>query len=103
MVPLVAIAAVDFVRGIEVVIDLDINLLAVNGFADSKAIVGARAAQNPTVACRIEAVADLVIVRHRHDIEQLRHVPGRIHASSIGIPGLALNNRVRAIRLRRSV
>lgn len=65
--------------GTEVVVDLDVDLLALVVFAQSQNIVAAACSPNPFVARDIQAVANFVIVHGRHKV-------GEAVDESAGIP-----------------
>ena len=84
---LVTPARVDFISGVEVVIDFDVELLADIGLAETEPIRTAACLLHPTVVRCVQAVAYLVVVRRRHRAQHLFDVSGRIHLAAIGIPG----------------
>ena len=88
---LIAPARVDFISGVEIVIDFDIELLADIGLAEAEPIRTTTGLLHPTIIGRIQAIAKLVVVRPRHRAQHLFYVSGRIHLGAIGIPGRSLN------------
>ena len=97
-------SAIDFVSGAEIVIDLDVELFACIGGAETKPIVGAVLGLRPLKSGSVQAVAGSIIVRLRHHAEDLIDITGRIHLRPVGIPtGSRLDEcgKVGAIRIGR--
>ena len=69
---------IDLLPGIEIVIDLHIDLLADVGRPDTEAIVASPQGLQPSRPGGVQAVADIAVVDRRHDAKQFRDVSGRI-------------------------
>src|SRR5678816_3533117 len=69
------------VGSVEIVVQLDVDLLACDASPAKSEYPFAAAFDpaNPPVARRIQAIADLVVVRQWHLVQQLSNKAGRIH------------------------
>ena len=99
--PLDGPRAVDLLRLGNVVVEFQVELLPRVGETKAEPILGAFRAADPAVTRGVEALADFIVVRGRHDTEDLGDIAGRIHAFTVGIPRRALHNRVGTVGLGR--
>ena len=69
-------AGVDLLFGVEVVVDLNVDLLANIGRADTESVIGSLQRLKPSRPARIQPIADVAVVDDRHDAEEFRNVAG---------------------------
>ncbi len=98
----VGIGAAQFVGFIEVMIDLEVDLLSCERVRTTQPLVVEREygfvsillPPNPAVTRRVQAIADIIVVRLRHHAQELGDETCGIHRGAVCIPGTTLNNRI---------
>ena len=104
--PFVAVIESGLVGGVEDVVHLEVDLLAVRirirAEGGGGAAVAARSA-GPLMYSRIQAVAAVEAVGSRHRVKILSNLSRGVRRNAQRIPGSAGRNRIRTIRLRRSI
>ena len=79
-------------------IDSEVVLIAVGIGRTTGIVIHACLAANPAISRGVEAIADRVVVRHRHSSDQLWHESGWIKARTQGITSEHAECRERAHR-----